>query len=71
MQDLIAIAIIAGLCLAIAVREARLRRRIKDLSASLYLARARADRVDESNRIMDDKLKQIAKEREDAKYDDH
>jgi hypothetical protein len=63
MQDIVAIAIIAGLCFALAVREARLRRRIKDLSASLYLALARADRVDASNKIMGDKLKQIAKER--------
>jgi Flp pilus assembly protein TadB len=66
MQDLIAFAIIAGICLALTIREARLRRRIKALEASLFQALGRVARVDESNRIMGDKLKQIAKEREDA-----
>jgi len=64
MQDLIAVAIIAVICLALTIREARLRWRIKALEASLFQALGRVARVDESNRIMGDKLKQIAKERQ-------
>jgi len=65
MQELIFLAVVA-LILIMAVQDARYRRRIHALESELFQALGRAARLDESARIMGDKLKQIAKEKQNA-----
>jgi hypothetical protein len=63
VQDMLIFLALSALIMILAVRDARHMRRIKALESALFQALGRAARLDESARIMGDKLKQIAKER--------